>query len=70
MNVVLDDHDLHFQGHKFDVNISETLRAIENASYDFYTSRYLPSNGTIVNIGLCDLDLNFQGRTFLVMHSL
>ena len=31
---------------------------------DFYTGCYLPSNGTIVNFVLHDLDLHFQDQTF------
>ena len=32
--------------------------------YDFYSGWYSPSNGTIANVVLCDLDLHFQGKTF------
>ena len=33
-------------------------------SYDFYSGWCSPSNGTIVNVILHDLGLNFQGQTF------
>ena len=32
--------------------------------YDFYRGLYLPSNRTIVNVVLHDLDLHFQCQTF------
>ena len=32
--------------------------------YDFYSDWYLPRNGTIANLVLCDFYLNFQGQTF------
>ena len=34
--------------------------------YDFYSGWYLPSNGTVANVVLHDLDLNFEGQTFQV----
>ena len=34
--------------------------------YDIYRGSYLPSNGTIANVTLHDLDLNFQVQTFQV----
>ena len=35
--------------------------------YDFYRDLYLPSNETIENFVLCDLDLNFQDQTIHVI---
>ena len=32
--------------------------------YYYYTGLYLQSNGIIVIVVLCDLNLNFQGQTF------
>ena len=36
-----------------------------NADYDFYRCLYLPSNGAIMHVVLCDRDLHFQGESFL-----
>ena len=38
--------------------------------FDFYRNCYGPSNGTIANVVLRDLDLYFKVKRFLVMHSL
>ena len=49
------------------VNISKTMRAIpKNVQELLYKGWYLPSNDTIANVVLHDLDLNFQGQTFQV----
>ena len=43
------------------VNISNTVRASAK-KYDLHRIWYLPSNGTIANVVLSDLDLHFQGH--------
>ena len=50
-------------------NISKTERAGKKIiKYDIYCDSHLPSDGTTVNIVDRDLDLYFQGQTFLAMH--
>ena len=51
----------------FNVNISKTVRTSNKMHLNyFYWDQYLLSTRTIVNVVLCDLDLNFQGQTFQV----
>ena len=42
----------------------ESYRKI--VKYDFYRGWYLSSNGTIANVALRDIDVNFKGQTFQV----
>ena len=48
------------------VNILKTVSASQKCSRTTYRGWYLPSNETIVNTVLHDLDLNFQCQTFQV----
>ena len=67
-DVVGQSLDFHFQGHELcNVYISKTLRTSEKCSeMNFIKVAILPSNGTIANIVLHDIDLNYQGETFQV----
>ena len=66
MNIVNHDLDLHLPGHRFwNGNIWKAVRAGEKCSkLTLYRGWYLPSNGTIMNIVICDIDLSFIGQTF------
>ena len=58
----------YFSGHKFwNVIISKMVSASEKCSSMTFIEIYnLPSNGTIVNLVLRDLDLNLHSQTFRV----
>ena len=60
VNAVHRDLDLYFQSQDFgNVNISKNGESKQKMlKYDCYGRWYLPSNGTIVNVVLFDLDLN------------
>ena len=47
-------------------NLKQKWRASAKMHHDIYRLRYLSRNDTIVNIIFHDLDLQFQGQTFLV----
>ena len=53
----------------FEMLISWKRWVAKNAQLRLYIGWYLPSNGTIVNVELCDLDLRFQGHKFETLFS-
>ena len=57
------DLDLQFQG-IWNVKIMKTDSANENVQVLLYSDWYSPSNGTVVNVVLRDLDLNFLYQIF------
>ena len=65
-NVVLYEHDLHFQGQTFHVAIFTSNRWNNaNITIAFRCEvRYFPSNGATANAVGHDLQLHFQGHTF------
>ena len=68
------DLDLYFQGH----NISGIIYIIspkrwdlaKMLKYDFYRGWHLPSNGAILHVPHCDLDLYFQGHKISGNHKI
>ena len=72
MNVVQQDLDLYIQGHKFwNLKISWNFEYLKNdeswqKNAQLQSCQYLPSIVTIAKVVLHDLELNFQGQTFLV----
>ena len=66
--VVLRCFDLHFQGQIFQMQIYLKLIA-KHPSYGFYIFWYLPLNGAMPMVVLCDVSLVFQGQIFQILLS-